>query len=56
MIWLYFIAAVVLAFLLRKVKLRKKRKLAASPLPGYDTGVRSPWRTPVRFFKPHRGF
>jgi hypothetical protein len=56
MVWVCLPIAVLLAFLMRKRKLRRKRKLVVAPLAGYDTGVRSPWRVPVRFFKPHRGF
>lgn len=35
---------------------RRKRLGLLTPLAGLDTGVRSPWRTPGRFFKPHKGF
>jgi hypothetical protein len=55
-LWLMFVAGVVLAFLMRRRKIGKLRAMTRSPLAGYDTGVRSPWRTPGRFFKPHRGF
>ena len=56
MIWACLVVAVVLAIATRKMKRRKRKKLTLAPLAGYDTGVRSPWRTPARFFKPHKGF
>ena len=56
MIWVCLVVAVVLAFVMRRRKFRRRRKLVLAPLAGLDTGVRSPWRTPGRFIKPHRGF
>jgi hypothetical protein len=47
--------AVVVAVVMSRRRGRRLRKLA-SPLAGYDTGTRSAWRTPGRFFKPHKGF
>jgi hypothetical protein len=34
----------------------RKGKAEPGPLAGYDTGVRSPYRTPERFFHNRRGF
>lgn len=51
-----FVVGVLLAVLLRHRRLKGLRALTRTPLAGYDTGVRSPWRTPGRFFRPHRGF
>lgn len=48
----------LVAYLLLRTALRRRRrtKSLAAPLAGIDTGVRSPYRTPGRFFKPHKGF
>jgi hypothetical protein len=55
--WAAFcLAGIVLAVVTRHRKLKLRRELVRTPLAGYDTGVRSPWRTPGRFGKPHRGF
>lgn len=56
MMWLMLPFGVLLAVLLRGRKIKRAKDLVRSPLAGYDTGVRSPWRTPGRFGKPHRGF
>jgi hypothetical protein len=56
MVWVLLIVAVVLAVGTRHRKIKLRKQLVRGPLAGYDTGVRSPWRTPGRFFKPHRGF
>lgn len=50
------VLGVLLAVFLRRRKLKVRKALVRAPLAGYDTGVRSPWRTPGRFFRPHRGF
>lgn len=50
------VVGVTLAALVQRRARRKGRVQLAAPLAGYDTGVRSPWRTPQRFFKPHKGF
>jgi hypothetical protein len=44
----------VLALWLARRRAKRARELVSSPLAGFDTGARSPWRTPksVRF---HRG-
>lgn len=54
MVWM--LVGVALAVLMRRRKYLRARKLTQGPLAGLDTGVRSPWRTPGRFIKPHRGF
>lgn len=56
MIWFCLGFGVLLAVLARYRRRVKVKNLVFAPLAGYDTGVRSPWRTPGRFFKPHRGF
>lgn len=56
MIWFCLAFGVVLAVLARHRKRVKTKNMVFGPLAGYDTGVRSPWRTPGRFVKPHRGF
>ena len=50
------VVGVTLAVLSRHRRIRLRRKLTRAPLAGYDTGLRSPWRTPGRWFRPHRGF
>jgi len=50
------LVAVVVAVMTRHRKIKLRKALVRAPLAGYDTGVRSPWRTPGRFHKPHRGF
>jgi hypothetical protein len=51
---LLLVVPVVLFALWRK---RRRRAAAlATPLAGLDTGCRSPFRTPARHFRPHRGF
>lgn len=56
MIWACLILGVGFALLMRHRKVKLRKAMVFAPLAGYDTGVRSPWRTPGRFFKPHRGF
>ncbi len=53
---LCLVPAVLLAWFTRHRKHLGLRKLTRGPLAGYDTGVRSAWRTPGRFIRPHRGF
>lgn len=52
------LVAVTVAVLLRHRKLKTMRKQTQAPLAGFDTGVRSPWRTPGRrrWTTPHRTF
>jgi len=50
------VVGVLIAVLTRGRKLKLRRQLVRTPLAGYDTGVRSPWRTPGRRGRPHRGF
>lgn len=35
---------------------RQHARAQITPLGGLDTGCRSPFRTPVRFFAPRKGF
>lgn len=56
LMWMCLGIAVTAAVVTRHRKLKARRAMTRTPLAGYDTGVRSPWRTPGRFFKPHRGF
>lgn len=56
MIWICLVMGVLLAVVVRHRRRLKVKNMVFQPLAGYDTGVRSPWRTPGRFIKPHRGF
>jgi hypothetical protein len=52
--FLGLLVTVLVARRLRRARRLRLRQYA--PLAGLDTGVRSPWRTPNRLFRPHRGF
>lgn len=56
LMFLCLIPAVVLAFVTRRRRHLVKRKLTRGPLAGYDTGVRSAFRTPGKFIRQNRGF
>jgi hypothetical protein len=51
-VWLLTLVVLVLLMVLRLLRKRRRLvRLADSPLAGIDTGLRSPFRAPVRFPK-----
>jgi hypothetical protein len=48
------VVLLVLVFLVKRGRRARNAVLRITPLGGYDTGVRSAYRTPGRWFRPSR--